>query len=89
MKADYKIMYKKNADGVWSYDEVFGETYARSEANRLWKEGYIQVELYSRVRGGWQLVKSVKQNEKVSEAKQRAHFAELLKKAQYATMNAE
>ena len=61
MKPDYMIVYMKDNNSFFRQDYIFGET-ARNEANRLYKEGFVYVELLKRAvgrRGGFDRVKKV------------------------------
>lgn len=62
------------------YDEYLSEEGARKEANNLWRQGFYLIELYSRIRNGWLLVKAVKTNEREAAAKHRAYLEQLAKK---------
>lgn len=64
MKTTHRVMYKLTPNSTWGYDEYLSEEGARKEANNLWRQGFYLIELYSRVRNGWLLVKAVKTNER-------------------------
>lgn len=78
----FKMMYQKNPGGTWGQEILFGEAPARKECNRLWLEGFYKVQLWSRARVGWTLVKEVTQHPGVAKAKQKAHAELLSKKAE-------
>lgn len=62
MRPDYMIVYMKENNSFFRQDYIFGETAARNEANRLYKEGFVYVELLKRAvgrRGGFDRVKKV------------------------------
>ena len=62
MRPDYMILYKKTANAPYCQDYIFGEIAARAEANRLWKDGAVYIELLKRDlprRGGFVRVKIV------------------------------
>lgn len=68
----------KSVGGVWHQELFISEKVAREYANNAYKTGSIVVELYSRIRGGWRLIKAVKEHQKVAEAKYRAYIASIL-----------
>ena len=77
MKHTHMILYRKNPDSVWKQDFFFGEEAARKTANRLFVEGFYEIELFARARAGWNSVKKVKQHELIAKAKQEAHIKAL------------
>lgn len=64
----------KTIGGIWHQEYFIAEKSARDYANESFNTGSVVVELYSRTRGGWNLVKSVKENQKVAEAKKKAYI---------------
>lgn len=67
---NFMLTYKLSKNGVWHTDYFITEELARNEANRLFQEGYVHIELLKKVRnGGYVTVKKVVQNERVAKAK--------------------
>ena len=81
MKPTNMLMYKLTPKSAWQRDVYLCESAARKDANRLYSQGYYQIELYSRSRGGWTLVKAVKQNEREAAAKHAAYVSQLAEAA--------
>lgn len=79
MKYTNMVLYKKTSNSSYKQEFYLGEEAARKDANRMFVEGFVLIELYSRCRDGWTLVKKVKQNEREAEAKRTAHVNQLLK----------
>lgn len=79
---NFMVMYKLNNNGVQHADYFITEELARNEANRLFKEGYVHIELLKKVRsGGYSTVKKVVQNERVAKAKHDTFVKETEQKA--------
>ena len=66
---------KKTLRSVWHEAYFIDEKSAREYANEAYMTGAVVVELWQRGRGGYRLVKQVKEHQKVAEAKYNAYMA--------------
>lgn len=79
MGNNFMVNYKTYASSTWHQEYFISERSARDFANEKFAHGgAIVVELYSRHRDGWQLVKAVKENARVAEAKWNAYQQSLI-----------
>lgn len=79
---NFMIMYKLGNNSVWHTEYFITEQLARDAANKLFREGYVYIELLKKVRsGGYSTVKKVVQNEIVAKAKHDAFVKETEQKA--------
>lgn len=76
---NFMVSYKTFERCTWHQEYFIGERSARDFANDKFAHGgAIIVELYSRHHDGWQLVKAVRENPKVAEAKWNAYYQTLI-----------
>ena len=75
---NFMVNYKTFNSSVWHQEYFIGENSARDFANEKFTTGAVVIELYNRTRDGWKLVKSVKENAKVAEAKWNAYQQSLI-----------
>ena len=89
MGNNFMVSYKTFEVSVWHQEYFIAEKSARDFANEKFAVGGATViELYSRTKTGWQLVKSVKENAKVAEAKWKAYQQSLIPAGCTITYNA-
>lgn len=78
---NFKVLTKSFKSSTFHEEFFVDEKSARQYANEAYMTGAVLVELWQRCRNGYTLVKQVKENAKVAEAKHTAYIAELAKKA--------
>ena len=81
---NFKVVTKHVSAAHYHEEHFIDEKSARDYANRVYMAGAALVELWQRGRDGYRLVKRVKENQRIAEARYNAHIAMLAKEAEEA-----
>lgn len=77
---NFMVLYKLNSDSVIHTEYYVTEDLARKEANTLFQQGFVYIELFKKGRAGYSSLKRVDQHPGVAKAKHEA-FVETQKQA--------
>lgn len=77
---NFMVLYKLNSDSVIHTEYYVTEELARKDANRLFQQGFVYIELFKKCRVGYNSLKRVDQHPGVAKAKHEA-FVEAQKQA--------
>lgn len=66
---NYMLMYRLNKNSTIQTEYYITEDLARKVANRLFKEGFVYIELFGKCRVGYRSIKRVDQHPGVAKAK--------------------
>lgn len=77
---NYMVLYKLNNSSVIHTEYYVTEELARKDANELFRQGFVYIELFKKCRVGYSSLKRVDQHPGVAKAKHEA-FVEAQKQA--------
>lgn len=77
---NFMVLYKLNSDSVIHTEYYVTEDLARKEANTLFQQGFVYIELFKKGKAGYSSLKRVDQHPGVAKAKHEA-FVEAQKQA--------
>lgn len=66
---NYMLIYKLTKDSVIRTEYYVEEKLARKDANELFQQGFVYIELFRKTRAGYSSLKRVDQHPKVAKAK--------------------